>query len=688
MIKSVIEIPQKILSELPPFDVWFTKTLMDFLIFKNEYKVIQYRFGLNEFPYLTLDETGMILEPPVSRERVRQIEQRALDNLSELITGEDQRGMRLRKDIFDLLHNYQSSLVSLGQIVNEQIILNHAQDFFSEINFNVPSLRLLLKILGYKSFDLDANGLSHRYAWALNDIKTTKIQAAISAISDFLRKEAISKTLDEIKLAVNKDRKADNRFCDYELLQAANLSYDIEILDNDKFQLRYQKLGSISDKAYRILYNANESMHVRDIAKLINKEAFKHAEISKITPHHLGVRLSSDSRFASIGRSGKWFLVEWKRFSAKNILDLMENALHSAGEPLSAEAIYDFVHQKRPAKKEAVVSYLGQDNRFVRVGVDRFALSDWGLASISTSRIHKADKVFSKAKLSEYIGMVFKSKQVKEMFLVDLSKEISKLEPKVSSQSIYISIINSPAVKIVDQQIGRKRKVAIFLPNYRTKLTKLEVLTRDISVGELIQATIRKVLEDQPKKRLELATIRNLVSTELQCPPSSIYSTLEKMNDVEKSRNNSNQIICRLVKSVNNYEEQIERITDKQLASEISRAVNLANIDSIDLALFQIGKIFEHTLRKYMIEVQTKNLSPVTSDDLSKLYKMVQWAGKTGLVADETVLQYLRIERNDRAHGAPAARDEREALLKLAPTLIPIYLDYIILLENRRMNLN
>jgi hypothetical protein len=159
------------------------------------------------------------------------------------------------------------------------------------------------------------------------------------------------------------------------------------------------------------------------------------------------------------------------------------------------------------------------------------------------------------------------------------------------------------------------------------------------------------------------------------------------MDDVEKIKNNSNQMICRLVKSVNNYDEQIGKIADKQLASEISRAVNLANIDSIDLALFQTGKIFEHTLKKYMLEVQNKKLLPVTADDLSKLYKMVQWAGKTGLVTDETALQYLRIERNDRAHGAPTARDEREALLKLAPTLIPIYLDYIILLENRRANL-
>lgn len=687
MPKSVIEIPSEILGDLPLFDMWFTKTLTDFLKLKNDYKVIQCRFGLNEYSPLTLDEIGMILEPPVTRERVRQIEKRALDNLSKLIHGETQSGMQLRKDIVELLHNYKNGLGRLGKIVNEHEIVNHAIEFFSEININIPLLRLLLILLGYKSIVLETDVASHRIAWALNDFETKKIQDAISAISNYLRKVAIAKTLDEIKLAINKDRKAEKRFGDYEFRLAISLSFDIENVGKDKFQIRYQKLSSITDKVYRILYNADESMHLRQIARILNKEAFKHGETSNVTPHHVGSRLCSDSRFGSLGRSGEWFLVEWKRFSTEFILKLMENALHSVGEPLSAKAIYDFVHQKRPVEKKAIVSYLGQDSRFVRVGIDQYALRDWGLTSVSATRLRNANRVFSKAKLCEYIESVFKSKQVGEMFLVDLAQEIHTLEPRVSALSIYNSIIKSPAVKITEQQTDRKRNVAIFVPNYRTKLTKLDILTRDIPVGELIQVTIRKFLENQPNKQFELATLRDSVSKELGCPSASVYSALEKMNDVEKIKNNSNQMICRLVKLIDNYDEQTRKIVDRQLASEINRAVGLANIDSIDLALFQIGKIFEHTLKRYMLEVQTRNLLPVTADDLSKLYKMVQWAGKTGLVTDDTALQYLRIERNDRAHGAPAARDEREALLKLAPTLIPIYLDYIVLLENRRENL-
>jgi len=684
MTKTTIEIPQNIDSN-SLFDVWLLKSICDFLILKNEYEIIQYRFGLNGYPSLTLEDTGIILD--LTRERVRQVEQRTVNDLSRLTNGDISRNMRLRKDLVERLQSYKSSLYQLGQIIDEQSVTNHAIDFFSEVNINLPLLRLLLFLLGYKSIDLATNALGHHFAWALKSVDTKKIQSAISVISSYLREVAIAKSFDEIKLAVNKDRKAELRFSDYELKQAVNLSLDLEKLDSDKFQIRYEKLSSIGDKAYRILYNTNEPLHVRQLAIILNKESFKHGETSRITSHHIGARLSSDSRFGSIGRSGEWFLVEWERFTTDFILELMEDALHSRGEPLSAKAIFDFVREKRPVEKGAIDSYLGQDSRFVRVGIDQFALRDWGLASVSTTRERKVERVFSKAKLCEYIELVFKAKQVNEIFLVDLSQEIGNLEPRVSPQSIYNSIIKSPAVNIINQQQERMRKIAVFVPNYRAKLTKLDILTKDIPVGELIQTTIRKILESQTDNQLELVTLRNLVSKEIYCPPASVYSSIDKMDDVEKITNSSNQMVCRLIKSTNNYAKQIEQIADKLLVVEINRAISLVNINSVDLALFQMGKIFEHTLKKYMLEVQSKNSATVTQDDLSKLYKMVQWAGKTGLVTDETALQYLRIERNDRGHGAPAERDEREALLKNAPTLIQFYIDYIVLLEQRREKL-
>lgn len=685
MTDKIIEIPTDITDENSLFDVWFLKTIYEFSTFKNEYEIIQYRFGLSGYPRLTLEETGIILD--ITRERVRQVEKRAIEDLSLLVNGNTRRKFSLKKYFLNRLQNYKNSLIQLGQVVSENDILNHTTDFYSEVNINLPLLRLLLSLFGYKSIDLEPNTLGNRFAWALKNIDITKIEDAINVVSGCLKKAAIAKSFDEIKLAVNREREPELRFSDYELRHAIRLSFDIEEINSGKYQIRYEKLGSLTDKAYRILYRANQPLHVRQLAIELNKEAFKHGEPSRINSHHVGARLSEDSRFDSIGRSGEWFLVEWERFTGDFILEIMQDALHSSGEPLSSKAIFDFVRRKRPVEKNAIDAYLSQGDKFVRVGSDLFALRDWGIASISTTRERKADRIFSKAKLCEYIELVFKTKQVNEMFVVDLAQEIANLEPKVSPQSLYNSIIKSPAISITEREKGRMRKVAVFVPNFRTKLTKLDILTRDIPVGELIQATVRKILESQPDNQLELVNLRNLVSKEIYCHPASVYSSIENMDDIKKIANSSNQVICKLVKSINDYTEQIEKIADKQLIGEINRALSLVNIDSVDLALFQLGKIFEHTLKKYMLEVQSKNLVTVTPDDLSKLFKMVQWAGKTGLVTDETALQYLRIERNDRGHGAPAARDEREALLKNAPTLIQFYVDYIVLLEQRRERL-
>jgi hypothetical protein len=297
-------------------------------------------------------------------------------------------------------------------------------------------------------------------------------------------------------------------------------------------------------------------------------------------------------------------------------------------------------------------------------------------------------RVFSKAKLCEYIELVFQDKNTSEMFLSDLSNEISLLEPTVSPQAVYNATSKSPAISLVDKKMGKRtRKVAVFVSNYRSKLSKLDILSKDIPVRELIQNTVRRMLNDSSEQQLKLAIIRDMVSQELHCPPASVYSAIDKMDDVKKITNSSDQLTCKLIKEADKYDGLLSDLDDTHLVSEIKRALSLVNIDSIDLALFQLGKIFEFTLKKYILEIQRNNLLPVSQHDLSKLFNMVQWAGKSGVITDETALQYLRIERNDRGHGAPPELDEREALLRNSSTLIQFYLDYIVLLEKRRVKI-
>jgi hypothetical protein len=691
----MLEIPKNLSDEKTLFNEWFLRIVDEFFnspeneIHSREYGIIEYRFGLNGKSFLTLEEIGIIYD--VTRERIRQIEKTALDNLAELVNKgvNSSRKVKLNPKLSVILKDYKDNLSHLNEVVNEIFIANHTAEYFSEANISLPLLRLLLTILGFDKINIETGIPESSYVWAFTPIDSKRIEKALRTVFDYLREVSVAKPFDEIKLAVNKNKKPEARFTDSELNLAIDLSYDIERLEDSTIQLRYDKLHSIADKAYRILHNFGEPISSQQLAIILNKEAVKHGEKSRISSHHIGSRLSSDNRFESIGRNGGWILNKWEDYTTEKIIDLMQDALHEVGKPLSCHDIYSYVIARRPVKETAVTSYLSYDRRFARVGPDQFALSDWGIPSVASSRPNSRERVFSKAKLCDYIEKAFSINETNEMFLTDLAREISSLESNSNPQAIYNSICKSPAVEISDRFIGkRKRKVARFQPNYKSHLTKLEILTKYVPVRELIQNTVRKILEEQPDKSLELVNIRNEVSGELHCPPTSVYSAIEEMEEIRKFYNESKQVICKLEVSVDKYSELVNKLDDEKLVSEVKRALNLVNIESIDLALFQLGKIFEFTLRRYMQEVQNKDNDLINSSNMQNLYSMIKWAGENGVITDDTALHYLRIERNDRGHGTPPGLDERQALLRNSQTLIPFYLDYIFLLEQCRAKLN
>jgi len=96
----MIEIPILSSDDAMLFDVWFSSLINDFFhVLKKdshirEYEIVEYRFGLNDKPQLTLEDTGIIFE--VSRERIRQIEHKALEDLAEIINTGENRDREIR----------------------------------------------------------------------------------------------------------------------------------------------------------------------------------------------------------------------------------------------------------------------------------------------------------------------------------------------------------------------------------------------------------------------------------------------------------------------------------------------------------------------------------------------------------------------------------------------------------------
>lgn len=684
------EIPSKSLRE--NLFSWFEDIILELFLSKKyrsgerDLEVLSYRYGLFDHEELILEDLGILLDN-ISKQRVKQLEKRAFENLYTLLNEGYNRPKQviLKQEDYEILREFKKSLKDI-EITDEIEISNHVKEFFSLINLDLKLFRLLLRILDLQPIILLENHNKQYYVWANEKIDVKRIRNCIDDITEFLHQSIIPKTLHEIILNVNKKHKKNLRYSKDDIESAIKISRNIETLSENQFQLKYCCLRKYEDKAYRILYNNAEPMNIRQLSRELNVHGTKCGENARINTHHIGNRLSADSRFEPIGRSGDWILAEWGHITTDYILDLMKDALHTSGKPLPLDEIFSFVKSRRPVKRNAIAAYLEQDNGFSRVGTNLYALTDWGMSSVSTTFNDRAESM-SKAKICELIEEVFQKEQKDILFLADLSKILADKINR-SKMSIYNSIANSPSIEVSNNYVGsRKRKIAKFIPNYRSKLSKLEKLTKDISVNELIQNTILEILISTDSTSLELRKIRDEMVQNLGCSKTSVYHAIDSMEDVEKINNKDHQIVIKLKSTGIELNDEYKQIANNNLIKEIERALSLINLDTVDLGLFQLGKIFEATLKNYLSTEMSYGNYVIASNELGKLYSMITCVKKNGIITDESVLQVLRVERNGRAHGASPNKDERKALLANSKFLVNLYLDYIFLFEMRREKL-
>jgi hypothetical protein len=73
---------------------------------------------------------------------------------------------------------------------------------------------------------------------------------------------------------------------------------------------------------------------------------------------------------------------------------------------------------------------------------------------------------------------------------------------------------------------------------------------------------------------------------------------------------------------------------------------------------------------------------PVTEGNLKTLQTRIDWAASHLVFLDKATLNLLRIERDERGQQPPTP-DERTAVMKFAPYLAALYLDYMLIIESR-----
>lgn len=672
----------------------FVKTLMGAIEQERDYEVLKLRYGLENEKVYTLQEIGDYYG--ISRERVRQLENQAKGNIQKAIDGTLRTKKWRLPQIFqnetvDLL----SSLPKLGNLLTEKEIVYFIQNRYSfTLSKNeLGSIRLLLSLAGFEALPkATSNKLTRIFiepSWELSGkVDKNLLYGVINSVYHLLLKEV--KPISKFEIVVQINRALKKRVEPIYLEYATKICPDIERLDDETFQFRFESLPSIGDKAYRVLHQANKPLHIRDILREINRLQVKTGGQADALVRTLQQQLGSDNRFEPIGRSGEWSLTEWEHIAKETFLHLMQEFLHLKQTSATAKEIFDYVHSKREGVKlNSIQAFLvTQKSIFTRVAYGKYGLTAWGLKSMPSER-SQVDIAGIYTQIDATIKAIFVSKNTDKLPLWSVVENVREQTGR-SALTIRKRISESPNLELEPHPTHPKRKYLKYLGDGQHRVINAKAEKPKILIRDNVKKEIENFLLQQPENSAPLSVIASHVMKKTGCIKPTFYQYLSEMETIRKSQNDS-VVICKLVETSKVNEPlsfpQIETATDVELKDNLKRAISNLNIDNVDLGLFQLGKIFESELRSFLKQAKAKNTFLVVNKDLERLVDMIDCVERNKVITQKHHLTLLRENRNERAHGDVSNFTERQKLMQHAPFLGDLYIKYIILLNDKRHKL-
>lgn len=468
-------------------ELYLSKTKIKNL--KRDRDVLYKRFGLEGSSIYTLEDIGTFYD--VSRERIRQVEAKSIKELDKALLGEmDTKKWRLCPKIYTSYKSIRSSLCDFKWLIRKDDIDKVFSDHFGEV-LDDAYLDLFMEVLGYVKLPRSFPGFrgSICESWSLaRKYNKKEIESVFSALDHIYDSPKVLPIFDLI-ITAKKYIKNKKSISNDSIMVALSATTDIE-REEDNVLVKFSRLRSASDKAYRVLESKKKPMHFSKIIQEIN-----FLEVSKgaIRQTNLKNQLVADNRFLPIGRSGEWGLSEWNNLNNLTIVQAVERVLHESGEPLSFSDIKKSVSELRPdASANSLRTYLNDQPLFSRVGKSMFALSAWRMEAAKTQskRVSVPNKEFNEAIVSA----------MKQRNPIDLPELISSIELStgLSGVSVRQRLLSTASLDIT--LVKGKRSKSVYCANLdslTTDIKKEKVLLRD-----RIQDEIRSILFDNPNAPL------------------------------------------------------------------------------------------------------------------------------------------------------------------------------------------
>lgn len=307
--------------------------------------VIVGRFGLNQNgEEMTLESIGK--KYGITRERVRQIENYAINHIRKADTYEKERA------VFDEL---KETVSKMGGVISEDDLLSH----LGKDTVTKKYIHFLL-VVG-DDFNKIKEDIEFKHRWHIDGGLAEKIHEALRKLYVGLgddeiipESEIISSFLEHLK-DISDEYRQDEILTRW-LAISKNIAKN-PLGEWGKSKSSNIKTKGVRDYAYLILRKHGSPIHFREVAKLISEVFKKKAHVA--TTHN---ELIKDPRFVLVGR-GLYALKEWG-YSTGVVREVIRDILKKEG-PLSKEQVLEKVMKERYVKANTVMVNL-QNPKFFK----------------------------------------------------------------------------------------------------------------------------------------------------------------------------------------------------------------------------------------------------------------------------------------------------------------------------------
>lgn len=325
---------------------------------QREVRILKLRYGLEDGQRQTLEEVGREFE--VSRERVRQIQEKALRKLRH----------PSRKKYLQVISSVLENIVrAAGGILPEVEIGNRLTEATSSDNFHPVGLSRFVLQLSSEFVEIGDE------VWALAEYPLkyipTVVENAVILLEAHRTRMRFNALVSEIK-HVSSIAEAlpvlDSLFIEACIKAAPEVELNLDgWCGLTKWRSRYL------DEMVQVLRDEGKPLHYTVVSKRISDSVSN----KRGSDHNVHALLQREETIFVRVDPGTYGLREWGHKPAPYYLTLIEDTFRKAGKPLAPKEVIRCVSEVRPCKESTVLMYLTLNERFVRLESGEFALREW-----------------------------------------------------------------------------------------------------------------------------------------------------------------------------------------------------------------------------------------------------------------------------------------------------------------------